>query len=892
MLHLLYLILIAPIEYILDTCFCVIFRATGRNGILTIFYISMIVSFFALPFYLYADRLADGERRRKSEMQKWKQHIHDSFSGDERMMMTARYYRIRSYHPVHDIRGSLSVLFQIPFFAAAYHFLSNLEILRGMEQWIFSDLGAPDGLLKIGELSINILPLLMTAVNIGSVFIYTGKERRRDTVQAVILALVFLLLLYDSPSGLVFYWMLNNTFSLCKNAILKFVKRPELIAGLVILVLGAYFRNIFSIIAAIPLIYFLIKDKLNRYFEKKEAGKGGIIFLLCSSLFLFMGIIIPLTVVASSPLSFVNIYDYENPLMHVLRTACVYFGLFIIIAGLWWSVSGQTGRYLTELLMLTLLIHNLIMYFTNDKVGVLSTILTLDNPPELTMDNMTAGLLIIGLAVILGIFVYERSRVLKTGLKILIASLLCFIVFYGFQTVKELVWLKNAYGDDMSAETEIPEKMIQLSKDGKNVVILMMDRALGQLFPYIIQEKPELIESLEGFTYYPNTVSAAGHTNLAVPSVFGGYEYLPEAMEKDESRSVHEKMDEALKMLPRLFAENGYGVDIYDAPYAGGRDGSDMSIFKDIAGVNGHVLNGRYSLYCFPEDTGNDSEHNFVMYSIYRTLSIWSQVKVYDDGGYLSSTKLNMDIKSWTSGITANTDAFKNAYSTMKLLPDLTEISDEAKGNIIIMSNLLTHEPRTLQLPDYVPVEDVDNSSYPFDRKRELDGVTLSLDGANLSSYHVNMAAMILISQWCDHLRELGVYDNTRIIVVADHGKDTVFLDKGVFDNGLNVCRFNPLLLVKDFDAAGFSINDSFMCNADVPEIAVKGVVDDAVNPYTGNPIDSRQKEKGIFVTESSNHSISGQTIGANGHAYDISHSRAWRVKNDIYDQNNWTQVR
>lgn len=32
------------------------------------------------------------------------------------------------------------------------------------------------------------------------------------------------------------------------------------------------------------------------------------------------------------------------------------------------------------------------------------------------------------------------------------------------------------------------------------------------------------------------------------------------------------------------------------------------------------------------------------------------------------------------------------------------------------------------------------------------------------------MAAMLRLGEWFDYLREEGVYDNTRIILVSDHG--------------------------------------------------------------------------------------------------------------------------
>ena len=69
-----------------------------------------------------------------------------------------------------------------------------------------ADLGAPDGLLTIDGLTLHALPILMTAVNFISSAIYTKGFPLKDKLQLYLMALLFLVLLYDSPSGLVLYW--------------------------------------------------------------------------------------------------------------------------------------------------------------------------------------------------------------------------------------------------------------------------------------------------------------------------------------------------------------------------------------------------------------------------------------------------------------------------------------------------------------------------------------------------------------------------------------------------------------------------------------------------------------------------------------------------------------
>ena len=103
------------------------------------------------------------------------------------------------------------------------------------------------------------------------------------------------------------------------------------------------------------------------------------------------------------------------------------------------------------------------------------------------------------------------------------------------------------------------------------------------------------------------------------------------------------------------------------------------------------------------------------------------------------------------------------------------------------------------------------------------------------------MAALIQLGNWFDYLRENGVYDNTKIILVADHG-GSLELDPSLVQNGIDPGTFFPLLMVKDVGAAGFTTSSEFMTNADVPSLTLEGLLDDAKNPFTGNPISTDEK--------------------------------------------------
>ena len=70
----------------------------------------------------------------------------------------------------------------------------------------------------------------MTLINFISGAIYTKDATFKEKIQLSVMALIFLILLYNSPSGLVIYWILNNLFSLVKNIVMK-TKNPGKIEG-------------------------------------------------------------------------------------------------------------------------------------------------------------------------------------------------------------------------------------------------------------------------------------------------------------------------------------------------------------------------------------------------------------------------------------------------------------------------------------------------------------------------------------------------------------------------------------------------------------------------------------------------------------------------------------
>ena len=262
------------------------------------------------------------------------------------------------------------------------------------------------------------------------------------------------------------------------------------------------------------------------------------------------------------------------------------------------------------------------------------------------------------------------------------------------------------------------------------------------------------------------------------------------------------------------------------------------------------------------------------------------QYPMYMDGTYC----VQKDNVQYTIGLSESygvSTAFLNSYAVLEGLNSITVAEDGSEGAFIMMSNSMTHEPQILQEPEYVPAQHVDNTEYDEAHKDRftVNGRTLRVETTEqIQHYEINMAAFILLGNWFDYLREQGVYDNTRIIIVADHGHFLHQYDDLIFGLGRreDVMGYNPLLMVKDFDSTEFTVDNGFMTNADVPTMALQDLVRDPVNPFTGNAINCDAKANDQFVTLSSDWDIAVN----NGEAFKP--AQWYSVHDDIFDLNNW----
>lgn len=204
-----------------------------HNHGLALIVLSIVVNIILFPFYHFADKIEKKEKQAQLQMKPKLDEFKSVYKGYELYLYTNNVYRLNGYHPSYALRGLVSLLIQIPFFMGAYAYLSHFTGFEGVSFLFLSDLSKPDGLLSIGTLSINILPFVMTAINLASGYVYAKDMTKSEKITPIVIALFFLVVLYNSPSSLLVYWTCNNIFSLIKTLVYAKLdkQKAEKIAG-------------------------------------------------------------------------------------------------------------------------------------------------------------------------------------------------------------------------------------------------------------------------------------------------------------------------------------------------------------------------------------------------------------------------------------------------------------------------------------------------------------------------------------------------------------------------------------------------------------------------------------------------------------------------------------
>ena len=894
MADIIYTIIISPIVQIIEFVYVFFFKIF-RNIAFSVFGVSLTVSFLSLPLYIMAERWQAVERDTVKRLKPAIKKIKSVFSGDEQFMILSTFYRQNHYHPLYSLRSSIGLIVQIPFFIAAYSFLSNLEILRGVSFLSIKNIGAPDSLFHIGNIPVNILPIAMTLINCAAGAVYTQNLSARDKIQVYGMAALFLILLYNSPAALVLYWTLNNIFSLVKNIFYR-IKNPLKVLYIILCVVFSLFifyllfvmklrvfKKRLLVAFIISLFYFmplflkgfnyLYEHFLVKLFQNRR-NTIILLFLSCFTLFLLAGLYIPSSVIASSPDEFCYVESHASPFAYIIHSNLFFIGFFFLWpVSIFFLFSDRIKSFLVFTFVTLALVFSVYTVAFSGNYGTIDNLFNFNTTGVLETGFVQAVLsVIIPFFVLLALFLLVRKyriTYLNSFLSILILFF-AVVSFFNIARIKKAYTLLGVKMADTPEKTSL-EPVYALSRDNKNVIVIMADGALNGFVPLIFGERPRLEKQFDGFTLYKNTASFSSNTLMGVPPFWGGYDYTPSEMNNKSNIPLVEKHNQALLTIPLSLVKAGFSVTVTDPSWANYSWIPDVSIYEKYEKINAFNTFGQYTGLWYKKNEPDKKEftypriiHNIIWFSFLKMNNPLLRLIIYDNGWYWSTDNNGNSIIN-----------FLHSYAVLDFLPDLTSF-ESTEPTALLFSNETTHDPAWLHEPDFKPSE-----------------IPLALGNSKYAStgiYHSNIALYLKLGEWFDLLRKNGVYDNTRILIAADHGHTVENL---VSNEALSIEDetreiYNPVFLYKDFSSHGIlSINNDFMTNADVPFFTLNGLVESPANPFTGNPITTQPKKNGILITTQYL-----PMAGSHGkYVFNIKKNQWISLHDSIYEASNWESI-
>lgn len=891
---LLFEMIISPLKLFLEICFDV-FQSFFDNYGLSILGLSFIVTVCCLPLYIIAEKWQSLDLSIQKKLEPGIKRIKQTFKGDEQYMILSTFYKQNHYHPLYSLRSSFSLLIQIPFFMAAYSFLSNLEIIKGCSFLFIKDLGNPDNLFSIGTFKINILPILMTLINCISGVIYSKGHPLREKIQIYVFALVFLVLLYNSPSGLVVYWTMNNVFSLVKNIFYK-IKKPALviyiilsvisILGIILLITNILNFDIeYKIVLYFAALFILFIPFIIKFFRFLFSKTLNIIeisnkqltltFLLSTGIIAILsGLYITSTLINSEPLDFCYVDNHNSPFYFLLVTLFQSIGLYIFWPGCFFFLFSKNVKKVMAFIFSFLAINAVINCFAySGNYGSLLQTLIFRGTPDffISIKACISNIIISVVSFILIYFIFKFKHEILNYISYIILSCMFIISIINCSGIN-----KQYKRMEKTAIVNNVEPKFHLSKNNKNVIVLFLDQCISPMVNPIFEEDHNLAKQFDGFVFYPNTTSFAPMTMFGTPGMMGGYDYTPYEMNRRDSFTIQQKHNEAILSLPLLFSNNGFKASISDAPYENYYEEPVTQMYTDYPQIYRTTTKGVYSSYWYEKHNFKDCrliskfiKRNFLMLNLLKITPPYVRKIIYHDEFW------NLDRNNYSFA------AFIDSYSVLEYLPKLVDITSE-KPTYLFLGNETIHEPVLLQKPEYIPVE----------KKSGIQGLYTS----NEAQYNSEMAALKLIGKFFDFLRDNDVYNNTRIIIVSDHGND-VFTSSD-FDPCSDKVPFNKenliaTLLYKDFNSHNYSGNyllpqdETFMTNADTGTLATQNLIPDAKNPFTGLSYNLENKLDYVKVVYPDPES----THNRHNFKFRVSNDKWFHVENDLRKDENWYRI-
>lgn len=304
----------------------------------------------------------------------------------------------------------------------------------------------------------------------------------------------------------------------------------------------------------------------------------------------------------------------------------------------------------------------------------------------------------------------------------------------------------------------------------KNIVVLVLDTFQTDLFQELLNEDQNLKDEFKGFTYFRNAMGGFPTTYASVSLMLTGQYY-------DNGIPAQQFFENAFKSetsLPKILKDNDYKVELY--PISNNTVHLNKDIISNVSDSN--VLNNTKGL------------KGLYSASFFKYTPIVIKKYIYDSQ---SINKLHSRDLEFVKSAEQSTQA-------------------KSDGNIFKFIHLA-------------------GVHLPFQLNEKLEETDIQM---NRSGYQIQAKAAVEITKkYLESLKTAGVYDQTMIVIVGDHGsfhfgvntqakngaigKDGTDINSAIVGSGI------PLILVKPFgENSDLKVSDAPVTLADIPKTVLK----------------------------------------------------------------------
>ncbi len=329
-----------------------------------------------------------------------------------------------------------------------------------------------------------------------------------------------------------------------------------------------------------------------------------------------------------------------------------------------------------------------------------------------------------------------------------------FILAVLFITLSVLLVTKGGLSKDKEYICTTEEELA-LSSD-RNMIILILDAFDSSAFKELIDgDKGEIYkEEFMDFTYYPDTVTGYSSTDMSIPQIITGKGYKNEKLFGEFLDEAYEESE-----LINWLNENNWEKDIYaDSLMPQGNSGQGICNSRLLARV-----------------ASDKAELMYYMYTMvafrYTPQPIKNHFYFYADNIKGNLNKVIGDYEAYTGNV-------------LKFYNKIDDLSASKNGGVFQLIHIEgAHEPFT---------------------------VTSDITETTETTYEEEcIASLKITAKLISKLKESNLYDNTILIVMADHG----------YSNG----RQNPLLLVKGLNEHhSFAVSDKAVSYYDLQDAYIE----------------------------------------------------------------------